>query len=428
MHMRLSGRGIGLAVGRRGVAVPLAAPANTVAPVLSGTAQAGELLSVTDGTWTGNPAPTYTYQWQRDTGGGYANIGGETANTFLLTATDVGATIRCVVTGTNSQGSASANSNATATVVAASGLTAPDVTVTSAAGAVPEVDIGLKSDHAAGFYLDIQRANNSSSDFSSIAMSIFYQLQPANFPPSSQPITAANLTSEGYTNPTGAYSQRYRIRREDGVVSAWVVITGTVTASTGVLSTTDGTAKAASFDTATYSGLGGAKTVSDAAGRGARTEVEVTGKRHFEVTVDSVSAVAGNDLLMGVVELTADVSGAAFPGAGSTNPNGASIRVGNNTNNITQGRNNSSATTTNMGSVIAVGDVYICEFDTAADTVTFWRHRSGTDTLIYTATLTSKVPTQYAAYLAGYNIGDQFTINFGGSAWVKTPTTDYAGW
>lgn len=90
------------------------APVNSVAPVVSGTATFGQTLSCTTGTWTGVPTPTYTYQWQRVT----TNISGATSSTYVLVQADVGSTIRCVVTATNSVGSASANSNSTATVAA----------------------------------------------------------------------------------------------------------------------------------------------------------------------------------------------------------------------------------------------------------------------------------------------------------------------
>jgi len=90
-------------------------PANTVAPVVSGTATFGQTLSTTNGTWTGVPTPTYTYQWQR----AGSNISGATGSTYQLVSADVGNAIRCVVTATNTAGSSSANSNATAAVVAA---------------------------------------------------------------------------------------------------------------------------------------------------------------------------------------------------------------------------------------------------------------------------------------------------------------------
>jgi hypothetical protein len=89
-------------------------PINTVAPVVSGTATFGQTLTTTDGTWTGAPAPTFTYQWQRSG----SNIGGATSTTHVLVAADVGNTIRCVVTATNASGAVSANSNSTAAVAA----------------------------------------------------------------------------------------------------------------------------------------------------------------------------------------------------------------------------------------------------------------------------------------------------------------------
>jgi hypothetical protein len=90
------------------------APVNTVAPVVSGTATFGQTLSTTNGTWTGVPTPTFTYQWQRVT----TNISGATSSTYVLVAADVGNTIRCVVTATNAVSAVSANSNSTASVAA----------------------------------------------------------------------------------------------------------------------------------------------------------------------------------------------------------------------------------------------------------------------------------------------------------------------
>lgn len=91
---------------------PSLPPVNTVAPVVSGTAQVGQTLTTTTGTWTGTPTITYTYQWQRNT----TNISGATSSTYVAQFGDAGNTLRCVVTATNSAGSASANSNSTASI------------------------------------------------------------------------------------------------------------------------------------------------------------------------------------------------------------------------------------------------------------------------------------------------------------------------
>lgn len=91
-----------------------AAPFNTVAPSLTGTALEGETLTVTNGTWNHSPT-SYTRQWLR---GGFQHIGGATGTTYTLTAGDVGHTISVRVTATNATGSTSADSNSKGPVVA----------------------------------------------------------------------------------------------------------------------------------------------------------------------------------------------------------------------------------------------------------------------------------------------------------------------
>lgn len=92
------------------------APVNTVAPAVTGTATNGSTLTTTNGTWTGDATITYTRQWCRNTAGVWAPIAGATGTTYVLTAADVGKTIRCDVTATNNLGVVSASSNVTATV------------------------------------------------------------------------------------------------------------------------------------------------------------------------------------------------------------------------------------------------------------------------------------------------------------------------
>lgn len=102
------------------VAAALAAPVNTAAPAVTGTAEVGSVLTTTNGTWTGNPTPTYTRVWQRSADGstGWAAIAGATATTYTLVEDDDAQYIRCVVTATNSSGSAPADSNVVGPVTA----------------------------------------------------------------------------------------------------------------------------------------------------------------------------------------------------------------------------------------------------------------------------------------------------------------------
>ena len=83
----------------------LGIPANTAAPVASGTLTVGSTLSCTTGTWTNSP--TYAYQWQR----GGANISGATSSTYVTVSADGGTSVGCLVTATNASGSASQASN-----------------------------------------------------------------------------------------------------------------------------------------------------------------------------------------------------------------------------------------------------------------------------------------------------------------------------
>lgn len=88
------------------------APVNLTAPVVSGTGVVGQTLTTTNGTWSGTLPFTYTYQWQRNG----SPISGATSSTYVLVSADAGANVSCVVTATNSKGSASASSNSIAVI------------------------------------------------------------------------------------------------------------------------------------------------------------------------------------------------------------------------------------------------------------------------------------------------------------------------
>lgn len=88
------------------------APANTALPAVGGSAQQGQMLTASPGTWTGSPAPGFAYQWRR----GGADIAGATAASYTATGADVGLTLAVRVTASNASGSASATSAATAAV------------------------------------------------------------------------------------------------------------------------------------------------------------------------------------------------------------------------------------------------------------------------------------------------------------------------
>ena len=118
-------------------------PANTAAPVISGTAVRGDSLNATLGTWTG-PGNQYTYQWQRDIGEGYVDITGATAAQYTLAVADEAATVRVVVSATNPDATISAASAPTPTVTGAPPLdvSAPTVSGTAQRGFTLSAGVG----------------------------------------------------------------------------------------------------------------------------------------------------------------------------------------------------------------------------------------------------------------------------------------------
>ena len=86
-------------------------------PAITGTAQQGQTLTASTGTWSNTPT-SYAYQWESCTAASSCSPVGTNASTYLVAATDVGHTIEVQVTATNSGGSsAEATSAATAAVV-----------------------------------------------------------------------------------------------------------------------------------------------------------------------------------------------------------------------------------------------------------------------------------------------------------------------
>jgi hypothetical protein len=89
--------------------------ANTALPAISGTAQVGQTLSCTAGTWTGDgplssggvvEALSFSYRWLR---GGVA-IAGATSSSYRLQAADASQQLSCTVTATGAYGQANAGS------------------------------------------------------------------------------------------------------------------------------------------------------------------------------------------------------------------------------------------------------------------------------------------------------------------------------
>jgi subtilisin family serine protease len=101
-----------------GASSPPAPPANTALPVVSGTAQEGQTLSASTGSWTNSPTG-YAYQWLRCVSGSCSSVAGATGSSYHVVSADVGDTLEVAVTATNGGGSAVATSSPTASVQSA---------------------------------------------------------------------------------------------------------------------------------------------------------------------------------------------------------------------------------------------------------------------------------------------------------------------
>jgi len=207
---------------------PSVAPVNTVAPVASGSTPVGSTLTTTDGTWTGTPPPSFTYQWKRDG----ATIVGAIISTYTTQAADVGTSVTCTVTATNVAGSASANSNGiTPTASAPVNTVAPSVsgsapvgsTLTSTTGTwtgtpTPTyayqwkrdgVDIGgatastyvtVVADTGAAITCTVTATNVAGSASAGSSNSVT---------PTDAALTALNLVLAGYASPPSSGSARW---------------------------------------------------------------------------------------------------------------------------------------------------------------------------------------------------------------------------
>lgn len=207
--------GLGLSLAKRTkIGAQTTKPINTVLPTISGTPQSGQTLSVTNGTWLNSPTG-FTYQCYADG----VPISGATASTFLLTSSQVGATITWVVTASNVNGSAAATSNAVGPVAAVVVPAAPLMTwASTSSDNTPDFSIDLPSgagdgtDAAAGDVLHIQYSNDA---WVTPQEYVSYTLLTAD-------ITADIITKSGVTAVAdGTYVFRARLERSGAGNSAW---------------------------------------------------------------------------------------------------------------------------------------------------------------------------------------------------------------
>jgi hypothetical protein len=143
-------------------------PRNTSPPTLGGRARQGEHLNLRRGDWDGDPND-FDYAWQRCDAAGNActGIGGETRNSYLMRAEDVGKTLRGVVIAINKYGSTTVTTRQSAVVERGSGrapsnTSAPTISGTPQQGATLTAEAGRWSgDGSISFRYSWQRCDRN---------------------------------------------------------------------------------------------------------------------------------------------------------------------------------------------------------------------------------------------------------------------------
>jgi hypothetical protein len=118
-------------------------PKNTALPTIGGTAQAGQTLTATTGTWTGTGVITYQTQWQRcdSSGGACADLPSSfgRSSTLTLGSADVNHTLRVEVSASDATGGPVVATSAATALVSPAPVGAPAATAPPAISGAAQV-------------------------------------------------------------------------------------------------------------------------------------------------------------------------------------------------------------------------------------------------------------------------------------------------
>ena len=147
-------------------------PVNTASPTISGTAQQGQTLTESHGTWSNSPTG-YTYQWLQcnSLGTSCLPITGANAQTYVLVAGDVGHTIEVQETASNAGGSGTpAASAATSEVVPPAPVNSapPTISGTAQQGQTLTESHGTWSNSPTGYAYQWQQCDSAGANCTTI--------------------------------------------------------------------------------------------------------------------------------------------------------------------------------------------------------------------------------------------------------------------
>ena len=206
---------------------------NTAPVSITGTAKVGELLTRSAASWTPGP-DARTYQWRRcdNAGANCADIGGETGNTYVLAAADLGQSIRVVETASKTAYN-NANSTSTQTGVVATG----DFTNSSPVSITGTVKVGETLARSAASWTpgpdsrayQWRRCDNAGANCADLAgeTGTSYTLVAADLGQTIRVVETASKTA--YNDATSTSAQTVVVAPGDLTNTSPVSITGTPT-------------------------------------------------------------------------------------------------------------------------------------------------------------------------------------------------------
>jgi hypothetical protein len=148
-------------------------------PKITGLGDIGSTVTMSQGTWSGDPT-SYDYQWQRcATSGPCVAIDGATGPTYLTTLDDAGDRLRVLLTVTNAVGSTTV-SLTTATVGLPVVMTRPVITGTAAIAATLTASHGAWTGSPTSYEYQWQRCNASGTSCAAIADATDVSYSPTN--------------------------------------------------------------------------------------------------------------------------------------------------------------------------------------------------------------------------------------------------------
>ncbi len=192
-----------------GCTASISPPVNSGLPVISGTAQVGQTLTVSNGSWQNSPTG-FGYQWFACASGTCQAIGGATGSTYQPVSADVGKTLDAAVTATNSGGSTTATSAATAAVQAA----------TQTSGTFGTTTVGSSSD---AMLADRKRVNRSTLSVAANVSKLSLYLQPTGTS-GSQLITGV-LYADSSGNPGALIAKTAELTFKSTQPAGWYDLT-----------------------------------------------------------------------------------------------------------------------------------------------------------------------------------------------------------